>query len=88
MYEMELAAKIIIDKINEHHSIINEKGIDSVNGIDVPVYLRLFKTDEEQTGFLHLIEYGWLSRRNYNGEFKPNKFFFDRISLRNNNVSV
>lgn len=67
MREMELAAKIIVDKCREKV------------GWETPIFCEDFKTDLGRTGFVELISSGWLKRGVDNGQFYVNDGFIQRL---------
>lgn len=79
MVEMEMAAEVIVKKIQIHNEI--KKKQETQYSV-TPIYLSDFKNDKEQIGFLHLIEYGYLRRFVYNGEFTITAKFAKRIAQR------
>lgn len=71
MYEMELAAQIIAEKISRG----DEKPWPQFRLDD------FLGNSMAEKGFLHLIAGDWLKSGMYNGNFLPRRKFFERLNM-------
>lgn len=71
MHEMEVAARIIVDKVRSKKKLEASVGSDDFAG-----------NYSAMTGFLELIYHGWMTKFMYNGRFYPKKAFWKRIKMK------